>query len=314
MKTIHVVTGQTATGKTQFALNQAARTGGALINFDARQIYRGLDIVTGKDTKGAHFSVWNKVNGVTAGFYLMEKGIPLWLYDIIEPGVPFSAFEYEQVALPVLDHLLKLHDTVYLVGGSYFYLYNLLYQQTLTTAPPDMKLRELLRSRTLEELQQLAYTLNEDDFLNLNNSDKMNPRRLIRFIERARLGERHTGSLSFEPVIHRKLGRKPEELKLVYTAFRFADTGSLKRRIERRIESRLDEGALSEVQSLIQSGADFNSPGFNSIGYRQIATYLSGTATREWLIREWGTKERQFAKRQMTFMRRDPHLIWFTIP
>lgn len=314
MKTIHIVTGQTGTGKTRYAVNLAKKYGGALVNFDARQIYRGLDIVTGKDHNNAVFSSWIRDGHVTIGYYLIDSGIPLWLYDIIEPGVPFSAFEYEQAALPVIDHLLKLHDRVFLVGGSYFYLYNLLYQQATQAAKPDSAWRAVLETKTLEELQQLALSLNEDDYRFLNQSDRNNSHRLIRFIERALHGEKYAAGLRFEPILHIKLKRPPETLRYVFTGFRFEDAGSAKRRIERRILTRLEQGAEDEVRALIQAGYRPEMPGLNSIGYRQLIAYLNGAISRREMISEWLVKERQYAKRQLTFMKRDPHITWHVVP
>src|SRR5437868_5252363 len=131
MHKIIIITGQTAVGKTKLALQLAATQNGEVVNFDARQIYKNLNITTGKDINVTSFVQTNTVTNFSIGYYnekIDNTSVRVWLYDIVDPKQHFSAFDYQTCALTVISDIIQRKKTPILVGGSYFYLYYLLYQ------------------------------------------------------------------------------------------------------------------------------------------------------------------------------------------
>jgi len=287
---IVVITGQTATGKTTYALNLVKKENGELINCDSRQIYKHMDIITGKDK---------------------PKNVKINLYDIITPNQYFSSFDYVQHALPIIKKILTENKTPIIVGGSYLYLKHLLYNIETENILPNWRLRKKLADKTLQELQEILKKKSVQSFNRLNNSDKNNPQRLIRKIE--------ISQTPFEPsqlelgynnkiIIANKLGIK--NIDVDFIGLYFKDKEELRRKIIKRVENRLNQGAISEVKNLLKMDYKENDPGLKTIGYQQIIKFLNGKISKEKAIEEWVNKEIQYAKRQYTFMKKDKNIRW----
>lgn len=280
-----VITGQTATGKTDLALKLASKENGELINCDSRQIYKHLDIITGKGD---------------------EK---ILLYDIVTPDQYFSSFDYKQHAIPVIADIMNCGKTPILVGGTYLYIKHLLYSVETERIPPDWDLRKALENATVQELQEKLREIDADFFSALNESEKQNPQRLIRKIEIARSG------LHLKDNLHLRGGRSVRGLlggvkKIQFIGLKHKTKESLVSAITRRVEKRIRLGAFDEVASLLKKGYTAQDPGMRTIGYQQIIKYLQGLYTKEQAIGEWTTKEIQYAKRQYTFMKKDENIEW----
>ncbi|MBI4973732.1 tRNA (adenosine(37)-N6)-dimethylallyltransferase MiaA [Candidatus Roizmanbacteria bacterium] len=299
---IIIVTGPSATGKTSLALQYAKECDGELVNFDSRQIYKKLDIITGKDKE----IIKNfKFPYVPQG---KQTSNLIWLYDLVDPKEYFSSFDFTQTAMKVLMHILKRKKTPILVGGTYLYLYHLLYQVQTENIPPNIKLREKLNEFPVKNLQQKLVEIDKPLFASLNESDKKNPQRLIRKIEIA----------SF----YKKKGIKvPTKMKFIFNDFfkdkniefiglTFHDREKLLSTIKLRVDKRLQEGAIDEVKKLLTQGYTENDPGMKTIGYQQVMRYLKGKITKQLAIDEWILREFQYTKRQLTFMKKDPNIIW----
>ena len=277
-----IITGQTATGKTKLALELAEKHNGELINFDSRQIYKYLDIITGKDI------LKNKI----------------WLYDIVFPDQYFSSFDFVKLAIPIIKDVGNRNKTPILVGGSYLYIKHLLYGIDDNNSPPDFKLREKLNSKPVNYLQKVLIKLNSTSFENLNHSDQLNPRRLIRRIEIE----------TFERLNVKTLQRsnvqtfRPSNFEII--GLKYKDKGKLRQAIEKRVKERLENGAIEEVKKLLKMGYSKNDPGLKTIGYQQIIRYLNKELTKEKAIDDWINKEVQYAKRQLTFMKKDKNISW----
>lgn len=281
---IIVITGPSATGKTSLALQYAEKYDGELVNFDSRQIYKKLDIITGKDIK------------------------KVWLYNIVDPKEYFSSFDYVQQAITVIKDIIIRKKTPVLVGGTYLYLYHLLYQVETENIPPNIQLREKFNELPVKNLQQKLIEIDKLLFESLNESDKQNPQRLIRKIEIA----------SF----YKKKGIKvPVKMKFLFNDFfkdkniefiglTFNNREMLLGTIKLRVDKRLQEGAIDEVKRLLGQGYTENDPGMKTIGYQQIIQYLKGNITKKQAIDEWALKEFQYTKRQLTFMKKDPNIVW----
>lgn len=289
MKTIYIITGQTASGKTDYAIKLAKVSGlHKLINFDSRQMYNYLDIVTGKDKKE-----------------IQEAGISMYLYDIVDPKTAFSSADFENLVIPLIRKQLDQNDHVILVGGTYLYVYYLLYGNS-PPQQPNWELRKKLANKSIQELQELIIEKDPELLKKLNKSDIKNPHRLIRILE----GKEPTEEMKFDFHIAKKLGLKTEELTIKMLGFQHESKEKLRFALQKRVVKRLQDGALEEVKNLFKKGFTIDDPGLNSIGYKQIIAYLNKEISYDKMIEDWVTKEFQYAKRQFTFMKKDPHISW----
>ena len=283
-----VITGQTATGKTKLALELAKNIpppgGGELINFDSRQIYKYLDIITGKDKDVLTMKQWNNVT--------------IWLYDIVTPDQYFSSFDFVKQITPIIEDMKKRGKTPILVGGTYLYLKHFLYGID-DNIPPNFALREKLNSKSIIELQKKLISLNQQVFEDLNHSDRLNPRRLIRKIEIAS---------STKTVLNKTVFIK--SVPKVFIGLKYKDKSRLRQVIIKRVEERLKNGAIDEVKKIIKMGYKADDPGLKTIGYQQIIKFLNNELTKEKAIEDWVNKEVQYAKRQLTFMKKDKNISW----
>ena len=282
-----IITGQTATGKTKLAQDFAKKYDGELVNFDSRQVYKYLDIITGKDKL-----TMKQFNNET-----------IWLYDIITPDQYFSSYDFVQHATKVIKDIQKRGKTPILVGGSYFYLKHLLYGFE-NKVPPNFKLREKLNKKSVSQLQEILKKLDVQSINQLNNSDRNNPRRLIRKIEI------HLGK---EAERARSWNQKISVSSFSITGLRYKNKENLVNAIKSRVEKRLKQGAIREVKSLLKRGYKKTDQGLKTIGYQQIISYLEGKISKQEAIKQWITAEVQYAKRQNTFMKNDKNINWLEI-
>ena len=321
-----VITGQTATGKTKLALELAKNIpppgGGELINFDSRQIYKYLDIITGKDLpKNSEFIIQNLElkSKYNIGYYslaiynhLKPFTTRLWLYDVVTPDQYFSSFDFVEKVKPVIDDIKKRGKTPILVGGTYLYLKHLLYGFNDNNVKPNFELRKKLDTKTVKELQDILKKLSPESFNRLNHSDVNNPRRLMRKIEVAIFNSADltdltdlTDSDTLNPISSNFIQFNPTIIGIKYK-----DKSKLRQVIEKRVEERLKNGAIDEVKNILKMGYKSTDPGLKTIGYQQIIKYLNNELTKEKAIEDWINKEVQYAKRQLTFMKKDPNIQW----
>lgn len=288
MQNLIVITGQTATGKTNLAIEYARKYNGELINADSRQIYKYLDIITGKDIPT-----------------LKRSRIKTHLFDIVDPKKSFSSFEYVKCAIAVIKDLWKRGKTPVLVGGTYFYIKHLLYGFDVHVAPNRM-LRTELEKKSVEELQSKLLSIDKSVFLSMNSSDRNNPRRLIRKIEILK-----SGSTSEVGVSLSHLGGESGKIKII--GLRHKNREALVEAITKRVHKRFEQGAVKEVRNLLLMGYKKTDHGLQTIGYIQIIQYFNKTITQKEAIKQWIAKEVQYAKRQHTFMKRDPNITWIDV-
>lgn len=319
MKKIIAITGQTATGKTKLAIDLAQKHDGELINFDSRQIYKKLDIITGKDlhVTDRKFHLYKQNNNLDIGYYNvklttynLQPTTKLWLYDIAEPNITFSSHDFRICALELIRDIFNRDKTPILVGGTYLYLHHLLYDFSIKV-PPDKKLREELNTKSVEELQSILTRLDQEVFNSLNNSDKQNPHRLIRKIEIAKNNKTtHEKVFSYKPTLQDFLGTE-QETEIILLGLHYTQKDTLRSKIQSRVKERLKENAVEEVESLLDNSYTKNDPGLQTIGYKQIIQYLSSEISYEEMRCDWVNKEVQYAKRQYTFMKKNPHITWY---
>jgi tRNA dimethylallyltransferase len=295
---ISVVTGHTATGKTARAIMWAQKQGGYIISADSRQLYTDLTIVTGKDVPpGTPFVEKEEWEGKNLGYYPMS-GVEVWGYDLVSPDKPFSSFEFVSSARRIIEKWGNDRPLI-VVGGTYLYLKHLQHGFNRTEEPDPAK-RAQLELLSLDQLKQLAENDYGYHYESLNHSDQNNPRRLIRLIEKGDMvGDWQSGLLEEGFTLKRYEGRYIDDIV------------QRQEQIEKRVKRRIDQGALEETKRLLEIYPS-TAPGLNTLGYKQIIHYLLGHCSWEEAIKDWITAEMQYAKRQLTFMRKDQLITWLS--
>ncbi len=307
---IYIITGQTATGKTTQALKLAKEVNGELVNFDSRQIYKKLDIVTGKDIDTSNFHKVMMKKEFEIGYFDIES-TKLWLYDITDPKKSFSSHDFVRCAIQTIRKLFGEKKTPIFVGGTYLYLYHLLYEIPEGN-PPNWQLRAELQQLDISKLQARLEKKSPELFAKLNNSDLNNPHRLIRKIELVESGQKAFANLPRENIaLGAKLGI--DNLELEITGYHHEKPEDLRKTVTERVEKRLAAGAVKELKKLLDEGYTLQDPGLITIGYPQIKRFIDGEINEEQLKSEWITKEIKYAKRQYTFMKRDKNIHWLTV-
>ncbi|MFZ2025331.1 MAG: tRNA (adenosine(37)-N6)-dimethylallyltransferase MiaA [Microgenomates group bacterium] len=279
MNKLLAIVGPTATGKTAHAVALAKKFNGELVSADSRQVYRGMDIGTGKDIETL-------------------EGIPMHLYDIVHPEEPFNISLYQTKAQICIDDIIKRKKLPIIVGGSGLYIHVLFHPLTIQVEPNET-LRNELSFNSKEELQKKLQEVGKIYWDALNFSDRENPRRLIRKIEIA-MGNQ------------KEIKQEQCSYDVLQIGLRL-DTVTLYSRIDERVEKRVSQGVIHEIQTLLDNGYGWDLPSMSSLGYRQWKPYFEKLATKESVIQQWKYDEHAYARRQMTWFRKDKTIRWFDI-
>lgn len=268
-----VILGPTASGKTSLAVKLAKKFHGEIVSADSRQVYRGLDIGTGKD--------------------LSEYGkTPYHLIDVANPMEEFNLAKYQKLAKKAIKDILSRGKLPIIVGGTGLYLQALVDGYQLNKQIPNPKRRMDLEQMSVKELFVLLQKEKPDFANNLNNSDKNNSRRLIRYIEIMESGEEKAPN------------KKPSKNDFLLLGLR-QDDEEMRQRVVKRIKDRLDnEDMLGEVERLIDAGVSVS--WLNSLGleYRHLTWYLQDKLNYEEMLERLGAATYRFAKRQKTWFKR----------
>ena len=267
-----VITGPTASGKTSLAAAVAYQTGGEVISADSRQVYREMDLGTGKDP-GAYI-----INGRT---------IPCHLIDIADPGYKYNVFEYQRDFLRIYNDLKLRRVFPVLCGGSGMYIDSIVSGYRMFAVPPDPDLRARLEEKSMDELVEILSTYKRLH----NQTDIDTKKRVIRAIEIEQYNS--TGN--------RKQTLLPE-LKYLIAGVK-TDREKRRRRISERLQKRFDAGMIDEVRRLIDSGVSEESLIYYGLEYKYITLFLTGKLDYDTMFRELEIAIHQFAKRQMTWFR-----------
>jgi tRNA dimethylallyltransferase len=275
---ILVILGPTATGKSDLAVKLAKKYRGEVISADSRQVYKGLDIGTGKVTKEE------------------MQGIHHWLLDVENPKNVFNVADYKKLADEKIKTILKRSKLPIICGGTGFYIDAVIKNIDLPEVKPDLKLRKDLEEKSLEELQE---TLLKLDPIRYKSIDLKNKVRLVRAIEIAKhigkVPEIKTGASSFDVL---QIG-----LHL--------DTEALRKKINKRIISRIKQGMIEEAVELNKKGLSFERMRELGLEYRYLADYLESKIDKKKLALKLQNEIWHYAKRQMTWFKRDKSIKWF---
>lgn len=267
------ILGPTAGGKTAVAANLAYTIGGEVISGDSRQVYRGMDLGTGKDLQDY------TVNGVQ---------VPYHLIDIADAGYKFNVYEYQKHFLDAFNDISKRSVTPVLCGGSGLYIEAAIKGYRLIAVPENPELRERLSTKTRSELESLLASMKKLH----NYTDTDTRKRLIRAIEI----EEHYSKVDRKEFDYPKLNN-------IVFGVRFPRYQQ-RRRITERLKQRLNEGMIDEVKTILNKGVDSANLIYYGLEYKWITQHVLGEISYTEMFNGLNTAIHQFAKRQMTWFRR----------
>lgn len=271
-----VILGTTACGKSGLGVELARRFDGEIVSADSRQVYRGLDLGTGKIMPEE------------------MQGIPHHLLDVVEPGQPYSVAQFQQEAYAAIDGIVARGRLPFLVGGTGLYLRSVTEGFTFRDTQPDPGLRAELEGMSSQELYALWQS---HTGRTLNQSERNNHQRLVRLVEKALSGEgEEAPSAPRYSCLLLGVNYPREEVC---------------RRIDQRLLARLDAGMLEEVAALRAQGVPDEFLERLGLEYRYILWYLTGKLeSKEALVQALGQAIKRFAKRQVVWFKRDEGVFW----
>lgn len=287
-----VILGPTSSGKSALAIEVAKRWNGEIISADSRQVYRGMDIGTGKVKRDPHSPATNYRLPTTN-----SEGIPHHLLDVANPNDDYNISHFLRDARVAIEDISHRGKLPIICGGTGFWIQALVENQELPNIPPNPLLREELSKKTPEELLEILKTLDPE---RANTIDRNNPRRLIRAIEIAQFKEQ--GTMSKEQKTLDSCSLFPTHCSLLLALCPPKDI--LDAKIKVRLDARFDEGMIDEVTKLHTEGVSWERLDAFGLEYRSVSRYLRN------IISESEMKERllfeiiHYAKRQMTWIRR----------
>lgn len=272
------ILGPTASGKTAFASALAAEIGAEIISADSRQVYRGMDIGTGKDL-GDY-----EVEGKTVRYHLI---------DIADPGSKYNLFEYQRDFLTVYNDILSRNVTPLLCGGTGLYIESVLKGYRLIPVPENPELRSRLEAKPLSELTEMLVALKKENNSNMHNSTDVDTvKRAVRAIE---IETYYKQNKSLTERTFPKIDSLIIGLDI--------DREERRRKITKRLNQRLDEGLVDEVKGLLAQGIHAEDLIYYGLEYKFVTEYVVGKISYEDMKRSLEIAIHQFAKRQMTWFR-----------
>ncbi len=285
-KPLVVLTGPTAVGKTELSIRLAGRIGGEIISADSMQVYRGMDIGSAKVTVSE------------------MRGIPHHLIDILEPDEEFHVVRFQERAKRCIEEIHARGKIPILAGGTGFYIQAVLYDIDFTETQSDQnyrrELEKLAADRGADFLHEMLKKVDPEsaDAIHANNV-----KRVVRALE----FYRETG---------KKISAHNEEERQKNSPYRFAyfvlndERGRLYANIDRRVDQMMERGLLQEVARLKEKGYHKGMVSMQGLGYKEILEYLDGETTLDEAVRILKRDTRHFAKRQLTWFRREKDVIW----
>lgn len=273
MEKLIVIMGTNASGKSGLGVTLAEKYGGEVVSADSRQVFRGLDLGSGKITPEE------------------TRGVPHHLIDICAPGEYFSMHDFQRMAYAAIDGIIERGRLPFLVGGTGLYVASVTEGYVMSDAAPDLAYRAHLETFTTPALYAMLKAAVPDIDIERNNRN-----RVMRVLEKLHAGDDH--------IPHSR--PRYDCLKLGVTWEREV----LKARIDERLERRLDQGMIDEVKGLMEAGVSREFLYKLGLEYRWIAQYLNGELSCGEMVEGLGNAIKKFAKRQMTWFRRDKDILW----
>lgn len=271
------ILGPTACGKTALAVALANELGSEIISADSRQVYRGMDIGTGKDLED----------------YVVDgKRVPYHLIDIVEPGSKYNLYRYQRDFMAAYDDIVSRGAQPILCGGTGLYIEAVLKGYALSTVPQNPALRKQLEGESLETLTQKLVELKKKNNSNMHNTTDVDScQRAIRAIEIETYNLEHTAE------------RRPAQPVDTIVFGLDIDREERRRKISERLRQRLDNGMVDEIKRLLDSGVAATDLIYYGLEYKYVTEYVIGKLSFDEMFRQLEIAIHQFAKRQMTWFR-----------
>lgn len=286
MNPIICVAGPTASGKTALAVALAKELGGEVVSCDSMQVYRRMDIGTAKPTPEE------------------MQGIPHHMIDVTEPDEDFSVSRYCEMASPIVDDILARGKTAIIAGGTGLYMDSLIRGNAFAPFPSTgvrEKLEQQADAEGMEAMLSWLRSIDPEAAERLHLSDR---KRIIRALEvYLETGETITGH-------NRRTQAVVPKYAPIWLGLDFAERSELYRRIDLRVDRMLEMGLLQEIQSLLDSGISAKCTAMQAIGYKEFVNALSGRGSIEYAAEEVRKSSRHYAKRQLTWFRRNGAIHW----
>lgn len=276
-----VVLGPTASGKSAMAVALAKRYGGEVVSADSRQVYRGMDVGTGKITEAE------------------QKGIPHHLLDVASPRKSFGVARYQKIANRAINGIARRGRIPIICGGTGLYIDSLIYGFVFPEVKPDLFFRKKLAQKTAMELFAELQVLDPE---RAKHIDPKNPRRLIRALEIVQA----TGGPV--PVL-----RRDPAYPALIIGIQVKDE-VLRKKVARRLRRRLRQGMVREVKRLHSTGLSWQKLDELGLEYRYVSRYLQGILSRKEMEQILEKEIWRYAKRQMTWFKRDKNIHWIDRP
>ncbi len=285
MDHIICVVGPTASGKTALAVELAKFTGGEVVSCDSMQIYKHMNIGTAKPTKEE------------------MQGIPHHMIDVVEPDEDFSVSRYCQMAAPIVEDILSRGKMCIIAGGTGLYVDSLIKGNDFAPVPSTGCREHLEQRLSAEGIEPLLAELASIDPESAQRSQG-NPRRIIRALEvYQETGETLTAH-------NLKTQAIPPRFSPLWIGLDYVNRQDLYDRINLRVELMLKDGLLEEIQNLLSSGISEKATAMQAIGYKEFVDALHGHATIDQAVAQLQQSSRRYAKRQLTWFRRNPSVHW----
>lgn len=287
-KKLLVICGSTATGKTSLGFLLAKKFNAEIVSADSRQVYKHMDIGTGKE--------W-------------DDSIKIWGYDLAEPIKNYSVSEYFKSMKIVISDIWQRNKLPIIVGGTGFYIKSLIDGIATVDIPKNENLRISLEKMSIDELFNKLADLDGTKAASLNSSDKKNSRRLIRAIEIAVWNTQH-GTQKYVIEKRKKVLDKNVDLLMIGLS---ASSSRILNNIENRVDKRINEGFILEVENLLKMGVSWQHQSMKSLGYKESESFFKNGQTYEDFINTWVRNEMKYVKRQLTWFKKDSRIIWFDV-
>ena len=281
------VVGPTACGKTTLGVLLAQKFNGEVVSADSMQIYRGMTIGTAAPTAAE------------------MDGVPHHMIAVADPSEQWSVARYAEAAIPVIDDILARGKLPILVGGTGLWLEAVVSGRTFAGGHAGGAVRETLQRRLAAEgIEPLLAELRQVDPVSAERLHPADEKRILRALEvYLETGKTITAH-------NEETQRIPPRYDAVWIGLRFADREDMKALIDRRVDKMVEEGLLAEVERLLQSGIPREATALQAIGYKEFLGVADGTATVEEAVAEVKLRSRQYAKRQLTWLRRNGDIHW----
>jgi len=303
MTKVFIILGPTSTGKTSLALDLCKEFNGEIISADSRQVCKFMNVGTGKLPFGS------KIKAEKQDKCWDVNGIKVWAYDLATPDEYFSGVDFAQFALNKARELEKAGKTIFVVGGTGFYIDLFTGKVKPSTVLPDLELRKSLKEMTLEDLQEKLFELNPKVYEKIDQKNKV---RLVRAIEKE-LGI--CGVPQIGGVPQKKSNKKSlpylENAKFIYVGLR-APREILYKKADEWVEKVWEGGLVEEVQQLIKKGYE-KSPKLQGLVYKSALEFIYGEKTKEEANQLTKYALHAYIRRQLTYFKKNPEISWIDI-